>query len=142
MASSNHLVYSVKMNSKQKIIFFDGDCGLCDRFVTEIFVRDKNHQFRFAPLQGPTARHLLRAPPTVDSIVYLRHDVVLVKSQAVLELLQDLGGFYSLFGFFKLVPRKFRDALYDYIARNRYGWFGQTQVCRLPQEEEKAYFFD
>ena len=130
------------MDSSQKIIFFDGYCGLCDRFVTEIFLKDKKHVFHFAPLQGPTASKLQLKEIKIDSVVYYKSGKTYLKSQAVLEIFKDLGGFYSLFGVLKIIPVSLRDLAYDFIARNRYGWFGQTQSCRLPSESEKAYFLD
>jgi predicted DCC family thiol-disulfide oxidoreductase YuxK len=138
MASSTGLVYTCEMN----IIFFDGHCGLCDRLVTEIFLRDRTHRFKFAPLQGPTARQRLKEPPSLNTIVFLKQDRTFVKSNAVLEIFRELGGFYSLIGLFKIVPLFLRDALYDLIARHRYGWFGESPTCRLPTESEKPYFLD
>lgn len=130
------------MDLSQKIIFFDGYCGLCDRFITEIFFRDQNHIFKYAPLQGPTASHHRLNDLKVDSVVYFKNGKTYLKSQAVLEILSDLGGFYSLFLMFRIVPRFLGDFAYDFIAKNRYGWFGQSEVCRLPSESEKAYFLD
>lgn len=130
------------MNSKQNIIFFDGYCGLCDRFITEIFLRDKKHHFYFAPLQGPTASRTFNTPVPGDSVIYWKEEKALTKSQAVLEILQDLGGFYSLFGVWRVVPVFLRDLIYDFIASHRYGWFGQSNTCRRPNEQEKIYFLD
>lgn len=131
-----------KMNSKQNIIFFDGYCGLCDRFVTEIFRLDRKHVFQFAPLQGPTARQTLLNVAPVDSIIYWKNGEYFLKSAAALEILGDLGGVFSLAGAFKIVPRFVSDWIYDWIAKNRYGWFGKSLSCRLPSENEKAYFLD
>ena len=130
------------MNSSLKIIFFDGYCGLCDRFVTQIFLMDHEHRFQFAPLQGPTASRLLNPRPAADSVVYFRDGKVLTKSQAVLEIFSDLGGIYSVSKIFKIVPRFLNDSIYDWVARHRYGWFGQSEICRLPNETEKSYFLD
>ena len=130
------------MSSKQNIIFFDGYCGLCNRFITEIFHLDKKHQFQFAPLQGPTASHLLQNIPKVDSIVYWKNGNYFIKSAAALEILSDLGGLFSIANVFRIVPKILSDMVYDFIARHRYGWFGQSTVCRLPDENEKPYFLD
>ena len=140
MASSYALVYTVKMNSKKNIIFFDGHCGLCDKFVTKIFFLDKKHRFYFAPLQGLTASQILTKPFQTDSVIYWKDDKVLRKSHAALEILSDLGGFFSVFTILKWVPVLVRDSIYDYVAKNRYSWFGQSEICRLPNENEKEYF--
>ena len=130
------------MSSKQNIIFFDGYCGLCNRFISEIFLRDKNHLFRFAPLQGPTASQLLQDVPKVDSIIYWKNGNYFIKSAAALEILNDLGGMFKFANVFRLVPKFLSDRVYDFVARHRYGWFGQSNVCRLPDENEKPYFLD
>lgn len=130
------------MNDKQNIIFFDGYCGLCDRFITEIFLRDRNHVFYFAPLQGLTASQRLQTPIKIDSVIYLKHGKAYFKSQAVLEVLKDLGGIYSVFKVFKIFPTALLDKIYDFIASHRYGWFGTSETCRLPTESERAYFLE
>ncbi len=130
------------MNTTPNIIFFDGHCGLCDRFVTKIFMLDKKRRFRFASLQGPTASRILLGHQTFDSVIYLKDEKMYDKSQAVLEILTDIGGFCSVFRIFKIIPSSLSDRVYDFVAQNRYGWFGKSLTCRLPSNFEKNYFLD
>ncbi len=136
------MVYTVKVNQAQKIIFFDGHCGLCNQFVNIIFSKDSSHQFHFASLQGQTASLLLHSQPVLDTIIYWKQGKTFIKSQAVLEILRDLGGIYSIFSIFYIFPRFLLDRVYDFIAARRYSWFGHQSECRLPTPSERPYFLD
>jgi predicted DCC family thiol-disulfide oxidoreductase YuxK len=128
------------------IIFFDGVCGLCNRTVDALLRADRMRVFRFAPIQGETAKRLL--PPLEDdplawSIVYLDQAGVHTKSDAALAIARRLGGVSAVFAaVLGLVPRPLRDAVYMWIARNRYRWFGKRDSCRVPSPEERAVFLD
>ena len=77
----------------------------------------------------------------IDSIILYNPGVAYYyKSSAVLEIAEDLGGFYSLLFIFKIFPEKFRNYIYDYIAKNRYKWYGKKESCMIPTPELKAKF--
>jgi predicted DCC family thiol-disulfide oxidoreductase YuxK len=131
------------LRTERPIIFFDGVCAMCNRFVDGVLRADRRGVFRFAPLQGETARALL-PPLTTDpaewSVIYLdehgRHD----QSEAALAVCRRLGGAWRLLGLARLVPRPLRDALYRVVARHRYRWFGRRPACRVPSAEERGRF--
>ena len=137
-------------NSKKlehdKIIFFDGVCGLCDQFVTILIDIDRKKILRFSPQQGKyfqtTEITVLINPQMGDSIFYYRGGRIFSKSTAVLNALSDLGGVWKICGIFKLIPKPMRDAVYDLVAKNRYQIFGKKESCRLPTAEEKSRFID
>lgn len=120
--------------ARQPIIFYDGACGLCNRFVQWVMKRDESRVFRFAPLQGETARQLQvsREPdPGAWSLVLLDDGEQHLRSDASLRILMRLGGVSGLVGsFLTYVPRSLRDGVYRVVARRRYGWFG-NDVCAL-----------
>ncbi len=124
------------------LVFFDGDCGLCDRFVRFLVARDRRERLHFAPLQGDAARHLI--PPetaeSTDSVILLDEDGLHVRSEAALRAIAQLGGVWRLGGALRAVPRGLRDAVYDLVARNRYRWFGGARVCPLPGRSERGRF--
>lgn len=129
--------------SPRPIIFFDGVCAMCNAFVDLILRIDRERIFRFAPIQGETARRLL--PPLSEdprewSMIYLdekgRHD----QSDAALEVYRRLGGAWGWLGLFLLLPRWIRNPIYRTVARNRYRWFGRRDTCRLPTVEEISRF--
>jgi predicted DCC family thiol-disulfide oxidoreductase YuxK len=126
------------------VIYFDGYCGLCNGFVDFVLARDRGRRFRFAPLQGTAARARFGDPGDVDPTTILLEDegTVFERSTAALRIITALGGIWRLAGLLRLVPRFIRDAVYDWIARNRYGWFGKRDSCRLPSSEERAVFLD
>jgi predicted DCC family thiol-disulfide oxidoreductase YuxK len=122
------------------IVFFDGVCGLCNRFVDFLVQRDRERVLRYAPLQGRTAAAFAGLPTELDTVAVAHEGRVLVRSDAALLVLRQLGGVWALVRVVSLVPRVLRDAMYDIIARNRYGWFGKHDACRLPTAEEAEWF--
>ncbi|MCG8383935.1 MAG: thiol-disulfide oxidoreductase DCC family protein [Cytophagales bacterium] len=134
------------MESKE-IIFFDGVCNLCNGAVNFIIDRDRHGRFLFASLQSGLAKDKL--DPTgvdvskLDSIVLLKKDgTVREKSSAVLHIAKRLGGGWPLMYVFMLLPKPIRDLAYDFIARNRYKWFGRQDQCRMPTPELRQRFLD
>jgi predicted DCC family thiol-disulfide oxidoreductase YuxK len=129
-------------SSSSGIIFFDGVCGLCNRFVDRLLRIDRSARFRFAPLQGPTAQEQLPVglAQGLESVVYLRRGVVLQRSAAAIRILMDLGGWRRGYGLLLLVPSFIRDGIYTWVARNRYAWFGKRDACRVPTEAERGRF--
>ncbi|MGE0617016.1 MAG: thiol-disulfide oxidoreductase DCC family protein [Bacteriovoracia bacterium] len=113
------------------VILFDGVCNLCNGFVDFVVRRDTHRRFRFASLPGGEK---------LDSIALLQDGRRWERSAAVLKVLGGLGLPWSLFSILRAVPRPVRDAVYDWIARNRYLWFGKRDTCRLPTAEEKTLF--
>jgi len=126
----------------QRIIFFDGVCGLCNRAVDRLMRIDRKKLFRFAPLQGETAHALLPAgtADALGSVVYLRDGEVLRGSDATMLIMVDLGGWRKIYGALRIIPRSWHEALYGWVARNRYHWFGKRETCRLPSPEERERF--
>jgi predicted DCC family thiol-disulfide oxidoreductase YuxK len=125
------------------IVYFDGECNLCNRLVDFVIRRDRRRRFRFAPLQGETARRHLPASLTgtgLETIVLERETGLQFRSDAVLAILATLGGPWSGFGILRVLPRTLRDGAYNYIARNRFRWFGRRETCRVPTLEERRSF--
>ncbi len=127
------------------IVFFDGICGLCNRAADFILRHDRRGRLRLATLQSPAAQRLLcdkNLPPGLDSIVLLDGAKTYVRSAAALRIAALIGGAWSLFAIFWIVPRPIRDALYNWVARHRYQWFGRRAACRMPTPEERARFIE
>lgn len=126
------------------IVFFDGVCGLCNSFVDFLILADKQHRLRYAPLQGLTfdSLKIQITSPIPDSVVFLNNNKFSIKSTAALKILIQLGGWYRILNVFFIVPSFIRDAVYDFVAKNRYNWFGKKETCRLPSIEERGLFLD
>lgn len=123
------------------IVFYDGECGLCHRFVQFVLARDRAGTFRFAPLQGPTAARLIPGRAAGLGSVVLRDETgTYDRSEASLRILARLGGPWTLTRPLRLIPRAVRDAVYGFVARHRYGWFGQADACTLPSPAARSRF--
>ncbi|HRH71389.1 MAG TPA: DCC1-like thiol-disulfide oxidoreductase family protein [Flavobacteriales bacterium] len=124
------------------VVFFDGVCGLCNGFVDRLMRWDRHRVLRYATLQGRTAQERLPADHTeeLNSIVFFDGERLLTRSTAALHIIMKLGGAWKLAGIFLLLPHFIRDGVYNWIARNRYQWFGKHDTCRLPSPEERALF--
>ena len=130
------------------VILFDGVCNLCNGFVQFVIRHDQAGRFRFAALQSPEGQALLAAHgqplPTPladpDSVLLVQGGRVYAHSTAVLHIAQGLGWPWRLAGAGWLLPQGWRDALYRYVARNRYRWFGRQASCLLPTPALKSRF--
>ena len=129
---------------KQKIILFDGLCNLCNGAVTYIIKRDKKNIFKFAALQSDIGKELTAKlkidTAKVDSIILIDGDRHYEKSAAALFISKDLSGAYPLLFGFMIVPKFIRNSVYDYIAKNRYKWFGKKESCMIPTKELESKF--
>jgi predicted DCC family thiol-disulfide oxidoreductase YuxK len=124
------------------ILYFDGECNLCNRAVQFVIRHDKQKRFRFASLQSAAGEVMKssfqgRIP---DSIVLEYDGVYRVKSSAVLHMLRLLGGGWQLLYAFMIVPRLLRDYLYDFISRHRYQLYGRRDSCMVPTKELQSRF--
>lgn len=125
----------------KQLILFDGVCNFCNSTVNFIIKKDQKDQFRFASLQSELGQTFLNKLPTnTDSILYVRNNQVLTKSTAALYIAQDLGYPYKFLTLFKWIPTSWRDNCYDYIAKNRYRWFGKKEQCEIPSEQNRKKF--
>jgi len=127
----------------QRVIFFDGVCGLCNAWVDFILKRDRAGIFSFAPLQGNYAKEMEpEASKNLNTMIYFVSGQRYYRTGAILRILRDLGGIWYLAWVFWFVPFFIRDFFYGLIARNRYRIFGKKENCRIPTPEEKVRFLD
>ncbi len=127
------------------ILFYDGQCGLCQKSVQFVLKRQPQGSIFFAPLQGTTAAEMLPAVDReqLDSMVVAKNGQLFRHSTAALVIAKELGGFWNMLGHLgSLIPRPLRDLVYRAVARNRYRMFGKVDACRLPQPGERARFLD
>lgn len=134
------------------VVFYDGVCGLCNRFVRFLLRRDLGGRILFGPLQGETARTVLTArghdPSDLDTIYVVAdwqspQERVLSRSRAVLHTLAQLGaGWPFLAGLGAVFPRSLSDAVYRLVARRRYRTFGRLESCPIPPLEWRQRFLE
>jgi predicted DCC family thiol-disulfide oxidoreductase YuxK len=141
-APSGNSALGDRVPSGGVIVFFDGLCGMCNRWVDVMLRLDRRGRLRFAPLQGATAQALLPAETlrAAASLALLDGRGIALRSEAAIRALTHLGGPWRLAGGLRLVPRRARDAAYDFIAARRYRWFGRRAACRVPTPAEQPRF--
>lgn len=128
----------------ETIIFFDGECMLCNSSVNFIIKHDKNSQFMFSPLQGKKAAELniYSADKTPDSIILIEKGNIYKFSDAALRIASKLDGFWKMLYVFIIIPRFLRDFVYKFIAKHRYKWFGKYDYCMVPNDNIKKRFLE
>ena len=128
------------------IVLFDGGCNLCDSTVQFVLKRDTNKRFLFGSLQGKAGQqYLLQQHLPVNhfqSFVLIEGEKSYTRSTAVLRLLKHLGKGWQLLYAFIIIPAFIRNAVYRFIAANRYRWFGKKEQCRVPTADERERFLD
>lgn len=123
---------------RQRIVFFDGICALCNKSVDFLIKNDKKRRLKYAALQSEAADYLLSndqfQPAHPESIIYYENGRIYEKSTAVLMILKELRQPWPVFSYLIIIPRPIRDGIYDIIARYRYRWFGKMKHCRVPDK--------
>ena len=126
----------------EPVILFDGVCNLCNGFVQFVLKRDQRGRFRFASLQSDAARRLLGGDGPRETIVLVEAGKTYVKSAAALRIVRGLRFPWPLLAALAMIPRPLRDPLYDWVARNRYRWFGKRDACMLPTPQTRGRFLE
>ena len=128
----------------KSLILFDGACNLCNNSVTFIIKRDPSAYFQFAALQSEQAAERIAEhidkTALPDSIVLIDEKGLHTRSTAALRVARHLSGLWPLLYVFTAIPAPIRDIIYDWIARNRYKWFGKEDSCMLPTPELQQRF--
>jgi predicted DCC family thiol-disulfide oxidoreductase YuxK len=128
------------------IILFDGICNFCNAIVNFIIRQDKKNVFLFAALQSNTGKALLEKYKIdwkeTDSFVLIENGKAWQKSNAGLRLYNKLPWYWKWTQVFWIVPKFIRDAVYSFIAKNRYKWFGRKDQCMVPSVEVKERFLE
>lgn len=126
------------------IVIFDGECVMCSSFVRFVLRHDRAGRMRFLAAQTPLGealyRHFGLKHGTFETYVLLEDGLARVKSDAALRIFALLGWPWAMLGAARLVPTVVRDAAYDFVARNRFAWFGAREACYAPTPEEAGRF--
>ncbi|CAN5260811.1 thiol-disulfide oxidoreductase DCC family protein [soil metagenome] len=134
------------LQTEHPVILFDGVCNLCSSSVQFIIKHDRKKQFRFASLQGIFGQKVLKhfdlPANELNSFILLEDGKLYTSSGGALRVTKKLNGLFPLLYGFIIVPPFIRNAVYSYVAHNRYKWFGKKEACWLPSPELKALFLD
>ncbi len=128
----------------QPIILFDGICNFCNSAVNFVIKKDKKGIVKFTPLQSNAGQQLLQQYnlPTeeMSSFVFIDEGKAYTRSTAAIKVCKYLSGLWPLCKVFIIVPKFIRDGLYNWIAKNRYKWFGERDACMIPTPEVRERF--
>ena len=126
------------------ILLFDGHCNFCNAWVRLIVNRDNTRKILFAPLQSPVGRKMLEEHQIdvsyANSLVFFEEEGFSVSSTAALRIFSYLDGWERHLQLLAVVPRPIRDAVYHFIAKYRYKWFGRSEQCMIPTPELRERF--
>jgi len=141
----NSTIHIENLPQDKYIILFDGVCNLCDSSVQYIIKNDKKDIFRFVAMQSELGikimKHIGVNPSTMKSLILYKPGIAYYyKSEAAFKILKSIGGKYSLLTIFSYLSKSVTDLGYDYVAKNRYKWYGKKESCMIPTSEIKAKF--
>lgn len=120
----------------KKIILFDGVCNLCDNSVQFIIKHDKKDIFRFVALQSDLGQEILNYigvnTKSIDSILLYEPGIAYYyKAEAVFKITKELDSWYKFIYYFSFLGKS-ANFLYDFVAKNRYKWYGKKESCMMP----------
>ena len=126
------------------VVLFDGACGLCNNFINILIKVSQPDRIKIVALQSEAAAKIFDSQTKYpDSIIYYADGNCLYYSNAVIAIGRNVGGFFRLVSeFYAILPKKLRDELYKWLAKNRYKFFGKKDTCRLATESDRAFFLD
>lgn len=128
----------------REIVYFDGHCSLCAFAVRFILRHERTYDMVFASLQSEHGTRVMQRlnmhSATPDTLVYEQGDQLYTGSEAALLIATKLRAPWRWLGVFRVLPLRWRDALYYWVARHRYQWFGKTDVCALPSSDQRHRF--
>lgn len=111
------------------ILLFDSGCKLCNTSIKFVTKGDKHQVIQQMALSSPEGQKIIQDNPFllhVNSIVFIKDQHVFIESDAIIKIAQQLSFPYKLIAVGKLLPKKWRDRIYKWIAKNRYAWFGRV----------------
>lgn len=137
---------SIDIPKHKKLILFDGVCNLCNNSVQYVIKRDQKNTYLFAPLQSKVGQQIIEQfqidTVKTDSILLYTNGKLYSKSTAALKVAAKLGFPTNILSMFIIIPAFIRNWVYDFIAKNRYKWYGKKEACMIPTPELKSKFID
>lgn len=141
---TNHEISIEGLPSNKTLVLFDGICTLCNRSVDFLIKRDNREEFYFSSLQSDIGQYVLNKSEMdskeLNSLLIVRNGRVYKSSRGVLEIVVRMRRLWPLLYIFIIVPFFLRDPIYNYVARNRYKWYGKRDTCRIATQAEKNRF--
>ena len=127
------------MKQLKNTILFDSKCNLCSKTVKRVMKLDKNKLFTFISNKSEYGKNIisknnLNSITTETIVLFTNENKFLIKSDAAISIAVKLNPLFLIFNILFIVPKKIRDRVYDYVAKNRYKWFGENESCEITNE--------
>ena len=127
------------MKQLKNTILFDSKCNLCSKTVKRVMKLDKNKLFTFISNKSEYGKNIisknnLNSITTETIVLFTDENKFLIKSDAAISIAVKLNPLFLIFNILFIVPKKIRDRVYDYVAKNRYKWFGENESCDITNE--------
>jgi len=127
------------MKQLKNTILFDSKCNLCSKTVKRVMKLDKNKLFKFISNKSEYGKNIisknnLNSITTETIVLFTTENKFLIKSDAAISIAVKLNPLFLIFNILFIVPKKIRDRIYDYVAKNRYKWFGENESCDITNE--------
>ncbi|MCC6796220.1 MAG: thiol-disulfide oxidoreductase DCC family protein [Candidatus Hydrogenedentes bacterium] len=130
--------------AEHPIILFDGVCNYCNSILNYIIKHDHKKRFRFAHLQSNAGQDLLEQygfpRDMLDSVVLIENGKAYTKTDVTIRIAPHMSGIAKFAVLLRILPRAIRDIGYDFIARNRYKWWGKQEACIVPTPDVRDRF--
>ena len=135
----------INIPEQKQLILFDGICNLCNSSVQYVIKHDSKDKFMFTALQSEVGQQIIKeynidTAKTNSILLYTPEVGISSKSMAALKIAFQLGFPNNLLCVFFIIPPFVRNYVYDYIAKNRYKWFGKAESCMMPDPEVQQRF--
>ena len=131
------------LSESYPVVFYDGECLLCNRSIQWIIKNDTKDRFRFSTLDKLVSNEvrILEGVPIPDSIIVMDKGKMYFQSEAVLLILSKMAMPYKLLSMLSnIIPLSVRNKMYQLIAKYRYRWFGKADSCILPPKDWASKF--
>ena len=127
------------MKQLKNTILFDSKCNLCSKTVKRVMKFDKNKSFTFISNNSEDGKNIisknnLNSMTTETIVLFISEEKFLIKSDAAISIVIKLNPLFVIFNILFIIPKRIRDKVYDYIAKNRYKWFGENESCEITNE--------
>lgn len=128
------------------LMVFDGVCNVCSGYVRAVAAMDRDGIISFTSIQSRHGAQLCRQnginPNDPSTFLFIRDGVVHEGTDAMIAMFDCLPAPWRWLRTMAIIPRGLRDAIYRWIARNRYSIFGRRRVCVVPPQHLRARFID
>jgi predicted DCC family thiol-disulfide oxidoreductase YuxK len=111
-------------NINKPVLLIDSECKFCSRSMQFIMKHGGEDKYIFHSLYSTEGREILQKynfpEDYSESIVLIENEKAYIKSDAALSIAKKLNGILPALYWFRVVPKKIRDAAYHFVSRHRH----------------------